>query len=78
MQVLGQRFSGLHADCTQPSLAGSELTVPELLAYLDAIAPAGRMDAQLTVDRRVALMLAAWCSLRSGEVRALGISKHQM
>ena len=55
----------------KPKRTGISLTVPELLAYLDAIAPTGRMDAQLTVDRRVALMLAAWCSLRSGEVRAL-------
>lgn len=55
----------------KPERVGISLTVPELLAYLDAITPTGRMDAQLTVDRRVALMLAAWCSLRSGEVRGL-------
>ena len=37
------------------------LTAPELAAYLDAVEP----------RYRVPLALAAWCSLRSGEVRAL-------
>lgn len=54
-----------------PKRTGIALTMPELLAYLDAVQPTGRHDMQLTSDRRMALMIAAWCSLRSGEVRSL-------
>ena len=56
----------------KPTRVGIALTTAELLAYLDAIAPTRRMDEQYTQDRRMALMIAAWCSLRSGEVRGLG------
>lgn len=54
-----------------PKRRGIALTMSELLAYLDAITPGPRNDPQYTLDRRMALMVAAWCSLRSGEVRAL-------
>lgn len=60
----------------KPIRKGVSLTTAELLAYLDAIQPTGRMDAQYTQDRKVALMIAAWCSLRSGEVR--GLQRHDI
>ncbi len=44
-----------------PKRQGTALTAAEVLAYLDAVPP----------SRRLALMAAAWCGLRSGEVRGL-------
>lgn len=45
----------------EPEHQGEALTVPEVLAYLQAVPE----------RYRLALMLGAWCSLRSGEIRGL-------
>lgn len=56
----------------EPVREGIALTVGQLLAYLDAVGAVTRdRDRDAALDRRMALMIAAWCSLRSGEVRAL-------